>query len=380
MGPKPAGAPPGKRSAVRNGEPPLLSRLREREEDGLVPFDAFMDVVLYDPDHGYFSTGSERAGRSGDFLTAPEVSPLFARVVFGWIERRWRATGAKRFAYVEAGAGRGTLAMGIAQAAAESGASDRLDLHLVERGAAARTALATALPRAHVYADVDALPPTLGAGVFVANELFDNLPVRRVMQGDGLQEICLKVRGAKVREELRPAPPDLLALAHAHGLRLSAGQSAEVSPTASILLEAVLARFDAGGFLVFDYGGEAHEVSGEQAPNGTVAAHKGHARHADLYADLGRQDITADVNFTPLRAVARDAGFTTDLVSQGRFLVREGLPERLQTLVGAARDDFERLRLTQLAKQLYHPEAMGDAFKVLVGERIRGHRASTGIT
>lgn len=358
--------------------PALLEALRrETPAGGSLPFDRFMETVLYHPDHGYYARSAHRAGREGDFLTSPETSSIFGACVLEWVEHTWRRLGGGTFHIVEVGAGRGSLALSLLEAAAPP-LAEHLHLHVVERAAEPRRELESRLRSKappgtlHVYTDVDELPASLPAGAFVANELFDNLPVRRLMKGQGWQEIQIRVVGQSLREVLVPAAPELVAAAEQAGLQLSEGQVAEISPQAVPLLERVLRRFERGGLLVFDYGGEADEVSGEAAPQGTLEAYRAHAARGDLYAALGEQDITAHVNFTPLRAAAEALGFfPARLTNQSRFLIEHGLPQRLALMLERAKDDFERLRLTQVAKQLYHPEGMGDAFRVLVAIKER---------
>lgn len=350
----------------------FLSRFQSSADAaGTVAFDRYMELVLYDPEFGYYATRADRAGRDGDFVTSPELSPLFGACVAEWVQRLWTALGGPEFHLVEVGAGRGTLAATVLDACPAS-LREHLTLHLVERGQAPRRALSqrfaakTPPARVHVYEGVDALPSRLGAGAFVANELFDNLPVRRVMKAQGWKEIRLRIERGTLRETLVAAPSDLVAALEEEGLRLSEGQAAEVRPGAVPLLESVLERFDRGGLLVFDYGGEAHEVSGDAAPHGTLAAYRGHFAHGDLYANPGQQDLTASVNFTPLLAAAKRRGFAAlRLETQAKFLLAHGLAERIAGDAQHASPAADPIRASQRGKQLFHPEALGEAFRVL---------------
>lgn len=352
----------------------LLAELRDiQTREGSVRFDDFMELVLYHPTLGYFSKDEHRAGRRGDFLTSPEVSPLFGACVWQWLAAVWKRTGSNEFHVIEVGSGRGTLAAAILEA---SGGAPGLALHLVERGVAPRRALEGRFPqerkegRVVVYPDVADLPPRFTAGAFVSNELFDNLSVRRVMKADGLKEIRIRIDRGRPNEVLVDAPADLSNAVQEQGILLSQGQTAEVSLRAVPLLEAVLSRIERGGLLAFDYGGEADEVSGDAAPQGTLMAHRGHTGHRDYYAVLGEQDVSAHVNFTPLRQCAERLRFApARLQRQSQFLLEHGLAERFLARVNAEPDPLGKLRLTQLSKQLYHPEAMGDAFRVLLAER-----------
>jgi SAM-dependent MidA family methyltransferase len=353
---------------------PILDRLLQAAGKAKrLRFDEFQAIVLYDPEYGYFSRSSERAGRGGDFVTSPETSPLFAQCIAQVLQDDASVLGADEFHLIELGAGRGTFAHDLWDALRFQPLSRRIHFHLVEQSQAARDQWRAALAsipadRIHAYAtEADVPEGPWEAGAFFANELFDNVPVRRVMQTDTLHEIVLRIRPSGVREELVEAPIELAAYLEAQGVHLAVGQSAEVGLEAPRLLSRVLSRFRRGSVIVFDYGDDArHLYDPEQFPNGTLAAHRGHATHTDFYRDLGEQDLTAHVNFTPLRETLEAAGYKQLFFgTQSKFLLANGLAESMQKRLEKTADDFERLRLTQRAKQLYHPEAMGEAFRVI---------------
>lgn len=353
---------------------PILQRLLEAAGSSRrLRFDQFQEIVLYDPIHGYFSRSSERAGRGGDFITSPETSPLFAQCVADALEADASSLGAEEFHLVELGAGRGAFVRDLWDALRFRALSKRIQFHLVERSEAARaswehTLSSVPAKRLHSYADASNLPVgPWEAGALFANEIFDNLPVRRVMQTDRLQEIVLHVRPTGVREELVPAPIELSAYLEAQGVHLAVGQSAEICLEAPRLLSRVLTRLRRGSVIIIDYGDEARFLYQSEAfPNGTLAANRGHATHTDYYRHLGGQDLTAHVNFTPLQETLTAAGYTQLFFgTQSKFLLDHGLAELLQERVETTSDAFERLRLTQRAKQLYHPEALGEAFRVI---------------
>lgn len=355
---------------------PIIARLQKEAGPGKqLRFDQFQEIVLYDPEHGYFSRSSDRAGRGGDFLTSPETSPLFAQCIAHALEADASYLAADEFHLVEIGAGRGTFAHDLWDALRFRPLSKKIRFHLVERSDAARGSWDETLNeiptrQRNAYASEAELPAgPWEVGALVANELFDNLPVRRVMQTDQLQEIVLRVRPSGVREELVQAPIELAAYLEAQGARLAVGQAAEICVEAPKLLSRLLARFRRGCVILIDYGDEAKYLYHPDAfPNGTLAANRGHATHTDYYRDLGSQDLTAHVNFTPLQETLEAAGYKQLFFgTQSKFLLDHGLAELLQGRLAKTTDEFERLRLSQRAKQLYHPEAMGDAFRVLHG-------------
>lgn len=355
---------------------PIIARLLKNAGSAKrLRFDQFQDVVLYDPENGYFSHSSERAGRGGDFLTSPETSPLFAQCIAHALEADASHLGADEFHLVEIGAGRGTFALDLWNALRFRPLSKKILFHLVERSDAARATWDHTLEeiparQRHAYASEADLPVgPWEVGALFANELFDNIPVRRVMQTERLQEIVLRVRPSGVREELVEAPIELAAYLEAQGARLAVGQSAEVCLEAPKLLSRLVARFRRGSVIIIDYGDEAKYLYHPEAfPHGTLAANRGHASHTDYYRDLGMQDLTSHVNFTSLNETLEAAGYKRLFFgTQSKFLLEHGLAELLQERLSKTTDDFERLRLSQRAKQLYHPEAMGDAFRVLHG-------------
>lgn len=336
-------------------------------------FDEFQRIALYEPGTGFFARSARRAGRDGDFLTSPEVAPLFAEVLAQVVQKDAGALDADEFHVLEVGAGRGTLARDLHQALRFTSLGKRLRFHLVEVGDAARAEHANTLAEVPKdqwasYAHESQLPDApWPAGILLANELFDNLPVRRVMQTTRLEEIHVQLGARGIREILEPAPVELAAYLHGQGVSLTVGQTAEVCLEAPSLLVRLLPHFQRGSVLLIDYGDEArHLYDASRFPHGTLAAHRAHTTHTDFYARPGEEDLTSHVNFTPLLATLEAAGYERlFLGTQMRFLLDHGLPELLERRRAATRDEFEKLVLTQRAKQLYHPEAMGEAFRVL---------------
>lgn len=336
-------------------------------------FDEFQRIALYAPQAGFFQRTAARAGREGDFLTSPEVAPLFAEVLAEVLREDAALLDADEFHVLEVGAGRGTLARDLHAALRFTSLAPRLRFHLVEVSEAPRSAHAQALANVPThqwtsYSDESQLPrEPWPAGILLANELFDNLPVRRIMQTARLEEIHVQLGARGIREVLEAAPVELAAYLEGQGIRLSVGQTAEICLEAPLLLARLLTHFRRGSVLLIDYGDEArHLYDASRFPHGTLAAHRAHTTHTDFYARPGEEDLTAHVNFTPLLTTLDAAGFERVFFgTQMRFLLDHGLPQLLERRRAAIRDEFEKLVLTQRAKQLYHPEAMGEAFRVL---------------
>jgi SAM-dependent MidA family methyltransferase len=356
--------------------PPLPARIRAQAP---LTVAAFMELALYDEDEGYYARAEQRSGRAGDFFTSVDVGSLFGELLSTLVARAWRALGAPTdpgaFMCCEAGAGNGRLARDLLDGLASHApdAFPHVHLALVERSARARAAQRDVLGP---FADRlrwsgDALPGTFD-GVIIANELLDALPVHRVqMTPGGLRELYVTVAGDHLA--LRPGPlstPRIGNYFERLGVSLPPGAVADISLAAVDWL-AVAARSLRRGYLaLIDYGHEATLLYSSGRATGTL---RGYRRHAVTATDAGpagwlaapgTQDLTADVDFTALRAAARREGLDVlaDL-DQARFLIGLGLGERLSNATGTSLADVRR-RLA--AQALVGPEGLGGSHLVLL--------------
>lgn len=279
-------------------------------------FDHYQERCLYDPAAGFYASGGRAGGARGDFLTSPEVGPLFGTVIARALRSWWDAAGRpSSWHVVEAGAGRGALAVAILNAARDDGLPLRYTC--VERSAALRAAAVDLLgDRAAV---LDELPER--ADVVIANELLDNLVVRIVERAaDGWRELW-------VPQEWRPtelAPP----------FDVAVGQRLPVCEAAARWVEAALER--AARVVVFDYGvRRTAELVGRQ----WLRTYSQHRRSVDPFVAPGSADITVDVAFDQLPAPRR-------VVTQAEWLGEWGIDE----LVAASRRVWEeRAQIGDLA-------------------------------
>ena len=296
-----------------------------------MPFSAAMEVALYDPEVGFYATGG-RAGRRGDFLTSPEVGPLFGAVVAGALDGWWDAAGRPpRWTAVDAGAGPGTLSRAIL--AAEPRCLPALQLVLVERSAAQRELHADLLARwPEVVASAPALPRPDGSPVVVlANELLDNLPVDLLERGaEGWSEVLVGLDGdrlTEVRGPLRQEAPDGVAEA-ASGARIPVQSAA-----AAWLADALALAGRDGRVVVLDYASTTDDLAARPW-RAWLRTYRRHERGGDPLEDLGEQDITCEVCVDQLAAVAPPGGAWTqadwlrrhgidDLVEEGRRMWEE---------------------------------------------------------
>jgi SAM-dependent MidA family methyltransferase len=330
-------------------------------ERGPIPFESFMELALYDPE-GFFGGDKLRSERSGDFLTSPEVSPVFGETLARYVLAERQRIG-EPFELVEVGAGSGSLLGPLLLGTGIDGVA-------VEVSPAARRALKEALPHVAV---TDSLPDAI-RGVVVANELLDNLPMALAQRIDGAwrERWVGADSGALVFVDSSPRP-DVQEWLGRHAGEVPDGGWVEVQIAACRWLETVLARLGAGSVLVIDYGDIAENLV-PRRQDGTLRTYRSHHLGPHPLDEPGETDITADVNFTALMAVAKTAGAGVEIHRQDDFLAGLGLRQRLTELrqaeLEAARegDTDTRLRLRALKTEvetLLHPRGLGD-FRVLV--------------
>jgi SAM-dependent MidA family methyltransferase len=300
---------------------------------GPVPFSEVMDLALYDPADGFYATGGA-AGRRGDFITSPEVGPLFGAVVARALDGWWHEQGRPDpFVVVEAGGGAGTLAVSVL--AAEPSCAPALRYVLVERCAALRerqrdhltiedAALAFAPDRAEdedgavrapevatgpIVVSLDSLPRLHGSAVVLANELLDNLPVDLLERRDGQ---WFEVRVGLVDDQL----VETLVPADGPDLHVRDGARIPVQPAAERWLRD--AR-ELGRVVVFDYSRTTSAMADAESTE-WLRTYRGHQRGGPALLGLGEQDITCDVAVDQLPAPTR-------VTTQAAWLREHGIDE-----------------------------------------------------
>ena len=295
------------------GNPALIEAIRAdiAGHGGRITFERFMELALYHPQHGYYTSGRARLGKDGDYFTSVSVGPLFGRI----LARQFREWGIDTV--IEVGGHRGQLRQDVLAAAPE------LNYRLIEAG--------------------DELPEAITGCVF-SNELLDALPVHRI-QGD--REVYVT---GDFQEELG-------SLSDVRLPRLSEGYRSEFNMRALQWLEDIALRLKSGYVLTIDYGFERDEYYAPRHKDGHLQCYYRHTRSGNPYEHIGEQDITAHVEFTSLIEHAKTLGLEPILfTTQERYLMKIGEAEILQT------PDRNAIH------QLLH-STMGHATKVLILKR-----------
>lgn len=315
-------------------DPRLVRRITsEIQRSGPMTFARFMELALYAPDAGYYTAprADEAAeagpGRAGDFLTAPEGHPIFGWAIARHLESVWAALGRpQRFVVREHGAGRGALAAGILDGLGRSGSPllAAIRYQAAEASRVRSADLRDRLDRLGLGASVEPFENRPEAGVVVANELLDALPVHRVEGGqDGaLLESFVELgpNGELTTTLGPPSTPELAARLVAEGVRLQPGQPAEISLVVDPWIADVAASLERGELLLIDYGYPAEDLYRPERGS-TLRAYHRHRVHANPLVAIGRQDLTAHVDLTAVERGAAAAGLApVGRTTQARFL------------------------------------------------------------
>ena len=349
---------------------------------GPLTFAAFMEACLYHPEHGYYTRRVPATGPR-DYVTSPEVGPLFGRLLAWQLREMWELLGRPgRFDLVECGAGRGALAAGILEAvhAKAPDFAAALRVTLIEVSPRLREQAQAALEgQGERVAIVEQLPAGV-SGCLLSNELVDALPVHRlVRRGRGLRESYVSARGGELAEvESEPSSPALARYLERYGAPLQEDQHAEINLAALDWLQQAAAALERGFLLTIDYGYRARELYGAAHQRGTLLAYREHRTSENWLSWPGEQDLTAQVNFTALEERGSELGLAAlGYVPQAQFLLglarASGVVEQLEKEADTPEARATRNQL----KQLIHPEGMGEAFKVLVQAKgVAGSRLS----
>jgi SAM-dependent MidA family methyltransferase len=345
----------------------------EIREKGPLTFTRFMEICLYHPQYGYYSSGRTCRGREGDYYTSPTVHPVFGALLGKQMAQMWRFLGEGAFEIVEMGGGEGYLCLDIL---------DYLQRHEPQFYNLLRYRMVEISPvfierqqgllshhRAKItwdsVVDVGAMQIK---GCFLSNELVDAFPVHRVVvEGRKLKEIYVDLDKGEFQEVLNnPSTPELEAYFEHVAITLTEGQRAEVNLEAFRWLQGVSQGLDRGFVITIDYGYPAQEFFSPHRRDGTFMCYRGHRALSDPYSHLGLQDMTSHVDFTSLIVWGEEYGLQlTGMVPQYRFLLALGILEEAAQ-VGEGKGSGEAMNERLTLKNLILPGGMGETFKVLI--------------
>jgi SAM-dependent MidA family methyltransferase len=334
-----------------------------RAAGGWLPFDRFMAMALYEPGLGYYANTSPKfgqmpagvAGQGSDFVTAPELSPLFGQTLARQVAQALAATGTDQV--WEFGAGTGALALQVLDALEASGQAPRRYTIVDLSGSLRERQRATLARHADRVVWADRLPGII-EGVVLGNEVLDAMPVQLLVRLGGQADGRWYERGVVVDDTgalgWAERPTDLrppLAIEGPHNYLT------EIHPQGEAFIRTLAECLVRGAAFFIDYGFPEAEYYHPQRHMGTLICHRSHQSDDDPLADVGEKDITAHVNFTGIALAAQDAGLSVlGYTSQGRFLINCGL-------LDVAKDAGPRENA--MLGKLVNEHEMGELFKVI---------------
>ena len=339
-------------------EPTPDVEIRRRiASNGPITFAEFMEVALYHPNGGYY-THDRQDATYRDYYTSPSVHPAFSALIAVHLETMWKALDEPApFHVVEMGAGRGLMALDIAEYVRE---------HLVP--------FAQAMRYVAVDRETDETPHNV-VGCVLSNELIDAFPIHRFeVTTGGLAELFVDVdsEGKFYSVVGEPSTPLLAQRLERLGIELPEGTRGEINLGIGPWARRVSETIERGFVVTIDYGHESKELYSSERSRGTLQTYYKHTSGSSPYQWIGRQDITAHVDFTTVIAEGRDAGLRPlCLMTQAEYLNRLGLKvwaDRLRDRDMSPRDVRAN---AMVMRELVDPEGLG-GFSVLIQEKGAG--------
>ena len=378
---------------------PLVNIIIEQIQsapDQRIPFVSYMDLALYHPDHGYYTTKASILGPTGDFITSPHLGHDFGELLAIQFADMWKSLGQPTpFHLVEMGAGQGLIAADVLAYLQQQypNCYAALKYIIIEKSPALRARQQEYLTDPKVtWTNLDELSPITGC--FFSNELVDAFPVHIVEKyNNQLQEVYVTVKNNTLQETLGPLSTekltqyfdlvdiDLMTDDYPDGYRT------EVNLAALDWLDMAASLIDQGFLLTIDYGHTAQRYYSPARHKGTLKCYYQHRHHDDAYTNIGQQDLTAHVDFTALQQQGNNLGLTpVGYTQQGVFLMALGLGDRFANLtqsITPGTNSFNQLiQRRQSLHQLMDMSPMGlGTFGVLVQSKgVENNIALKGLT
>lgn len=330
-----------------------------------VPFVEFMQQALYHPQYGYYTGQLTKLGREGDFITAPELTPLFgqclAQACIPFFEKMSEPV------LFEFGAGTGQLCIDLLRQLEQMNALPKTYRILEVSGhlkIIQQQRIREHLP--HLFDRIEwlsAWPEVPFEGMVIANEVLDAMPVHRLKQEEGkiYESFIERTLTGEFVEQWQPCEnPRLIEQVQKYFPKQPMAYVSEVNGLIQGWLSGCYHMLRQGAVLLIDYGFPAHEYYHSDRNMGTLICHYRHHSHPDFLTHVGKQDITAHVNFTDIAENAADLGFhVAYYTNQASFLLTLGILEKLP----CAQALFQAQQATKI---LLHPSEMGELFKVIL--------------
>ena len=304
---------------------------------GPLSFHDFMEMALYYPGLGYYTSEAGKFGKHGDYYTAPYLSAIYGNLIAKQLEEMWQLCGKKDFTVVEYGAGTGILCIDILRQLKENKELyNGLKYCIIEKSEAMRLKEQKNLiesgfanDKVYWFNSISEIPPFTGC--VLAHEVIDNFSVHKVVMGkNGLMEVFVD-NAPHFVEFLKPAPERLKDYFIKLDVRLPEGFHTEVNLEAIEWIKEVAAILVKGFVLTIDYGFPSAELYSPHRRLGTMICYNKHTVNDLPYADIGQQDITTHINFSALDIWGKEYGLTKcGFTNQSQFLIGLGLATQIR--------------------------------------------------
>ena len=351
----------------------LCNRIREtiQQNNGIISFARFMEMALYEPGLGYYSSGARKFGKEGDFVTAPEISLLFTQCLARQCQQVLSALQYRSI--LELGPGSGVMACDLLQALEQNNCLPE-KYFMLELSADLRQRQQQLVEKkiphlANRISWLNHLPEQPFTGMILGNEVLDAIPAHRLILQDGkFCELCVSFMdndftwmGRDPDEQIHSVIDRALGNIKQD---LSDGYTTEINIQINPWLNSLADLLECGVMLFIDYGYTRREYYHPQKTNGTLLCHYRHHVHDDPFLYPGLQDITASVDFTSVAEAAVAAGLeVTGYTTQAHFLMDNGLEAVIKQ--SQLTSTIDRVVLSRQARILTMPGEMGERCKVI---------------
>ncbi|MEW6068620.1 MAG: SAM-dependent methyltransferase [Nitrospirota bacterium] len=344
------------------------------KKQGMITFETFMEMALYEPCIGYYASDKIEIGRSGDFYTSQHVHPIFGMMIGKQIEEMWEILDRPvNFYIVEVGAGEGYMCKDMMNYLSTREVFNFLTYIIVELSPFMKQRqeklLEGGLDKIKWVSSLKEVNNIKGC--ILSNELLDSFPVHLIEMEDELKEIYIKVDGNNFLEiKGHPSTDALINYLREFSIELPKGYRTEINLRIKEWLRSVDKALTEGFILTIDYGYPAWDYYSEDRNRGTLLCYYKHQMIEDPYQNIGEQDITAHVNFSSVKKWAEDLSIKTiGFCNQGAYLVSLGIDEIIQNL---EKDSSNYLFEIAKIKRLILPGTLGETHKVMIQYKGKG--------
>lgn len=345
------------------------SIIQKIHKDGPISFRDFMEMSLYYPGLGYYTSAKDKIGSQGDYYTSPVLTPIFGKMIGKQLEEMWYALGKEEFIIVEYGAGTGSLCYDILNRLKNNKELyDTLTYCIIEKSEVMRQKeyryIGMHEKKVSWYNTIGDIPKITGC--ILSNEVIDNFPVHLVMMEDELMEVFIDYNNDFI-ELLKPASEELKNYLQEQNIILPKGYRTEINLQAIEWIKEIAAAIKKGFVLTIDYGYTSSELYRDNRSLGTLACYYRHTVNADPYNNVGEQDITTHANFSALAQWGFKNGLECcGFTNQAHFLRGLGLTDHLRKNENENDEADNNKKIFQMHTLLMD---MGSKFKVLIQQK-----------